>query len=112
MCPKGKLYKSYIDLELQVRRMLACYFLMQPQSREFDRCRTLYNKFLEFDPSNCNTWIKYAELELLLDDVDRARSIYEIAIASPLLDMPEVCLRLVHVVSSPAAAAVEVVHRL
>ena len=60
------------------------------QSREFDRCRTLYNKFLEFDPSNCNTWIKYAELELLLDDVERARSIYEIAIASPLLDMPEV----------------------
>lgn len=74
-CPKDKLFRGYIDLELQLR--------------EFDRCRTLYQKFLEFGPENCITWIKFAELETLLGDIDRARAIYEIAIQQPRLDMPE-----------------------
>eukprot|EP00041_Stephanoeca_diplocostata_P030923 m.948111 g.948111 ORF g.948111 m.948111 type:complete len:332 (-) comp23849_c1_seq1:16-1011(-) len=76
MCPTEKLYKGYIELELQMR--------------EFDRCRTLYNKYLEFNPANCNTWTKYAELEAILGDVERARGIYELAVEQPLLDMPEV----------------------
>lgn len=37
-----------------------------------------------------NTWTKYAELEAILGDVDRARGIYELAVEQPLLDMPEV----------------------
>lgn len=45
---------------------------------------------MEFNPSNCQTWIRYAELETILGDTDRARSIYELAVAQPLLDMPEV----------------------
>lgn len=36
------------------------------------------------------TWMKFAELEALLGDADRARAIYELAIAQPALDMPEV----------------------
>ncbi|XP_072167131.1 crooked neck-like protein 1 [Diadema setosum] len=75
-CPKDKLFKSYIELELQLR--------------EFDRCRVLYEKFLEFNPANCTTWMKYAELETILGDADRARAIYELAISQPRLDMPEV----------------------
>eukprot|EP00049_Salpingoeca_infusionum_P017943 m.355058 g.355058 ORF g.355058 m.355058 type:complete len:665 (+) comp17170_c0_seq1:140-2134(+) len=75
-CGKDKLYKGYIELELQLR--------------EFDRCRTLYNKYLEFSPSNCQTWVKYAELEAILGDHTRARHIFELAIEQPLLDMPEV----------------------
>lgn len=75
-CPKDKLYREYINLELQLR--------------EFHRCRKLYEKFLEFNPSNCTTWIKYAEMETILGDVDRSRGIYELAIAQKLLDMPEV----------------------
>jgi len=43
-CPKDKLFRGYIELELQLR--------------EFDRCRKLYEKFLEFSPENCTTWIK------------------------------------------------------
>lgn len=43
-CPKPRLYKGYIELEIKLR--------------EFDRCRTLYEKFLEFQPENCETWIK------------------------------------------------------
>ena len=75
-CKKDKLFRSYIELELQLR--------------EFDRCRILYERFLEYAPDNCSTWCRYAELETLLGDVDRARGVYEIAIAQDRLDMPEV----------------------
>uniref|UniRef100_A0A8D9B1Q8 Protein crooked neck n=1 Tax=Cacopsylla melanoneura TaxID=428564 RepID=A0A8D9B1Q8_9HEMI len=75
MCSKDKLFRGYIDLELQLR--------------EFDRCRILYQKFLEFRPENCITWMRFAELESLLGDLERARAIYELAIAQPRLDMPE-----------------------
>lgn len=44
MCPKDKLFRGYIDMEIQLR--------------EFDRCRILYQKFLEFGPENCITWMK------------------------------------------------------
>ena len=43
-CPKPRLFKGYIELEIKLR--------------EFDRCRILYEKFLEFQPENCETWIK------------------------------------------------------
>ncbi|XP_046859384.1 crooked neck-like protein 1 [Xenia sp. Carnegie-2017] len=75
-CPKDKLFREYIGLELQLR--------------EFDRCRKLYEKFLEFNSSNCTTWIKYAELETILGDTERARAIFELAVGQTLLDMPEV----------------------
>ncbi|XP_005094945.1 crooked neck-like protein 1 [Aplysia californica] len=75
-CPKNKVFRGYIDLELQLR--------------EFDRCRMLYQKFLEFSPENCTTWMKYAELETILGDIDRARAVLELAIDQPRLDMPEV----------------------
>jgi len=74
--PKDKLFREYIELELQLR--------------EFDRCRKLYEKFLEFAPANCSTWIKFAELETILGDPDRARAIFELAITQSQLDMPEV----------------------
>ena len=51
-CPKAKLFRGYIDLEIQLR--------------EFNRCRTLYDKFLQFDSENCSAWMKFAELENLL----------------------------------------------
>ncbi|KAJ8008895.1 hypothetical protein DPEC_G00083180 [Dallia pectoralis] len=75
-CPKNKLFKGYIELELQLR--------------EFDRCRKLYGKYLEFAPENCTTWIKFSELETILGDTERARAIFELAIGQPRLDMPEV----------------------
>jgi crooked neck len=77
MCPRDKLFRGYIELEIQLR--------------EFDRCRILYEKFLEFGPSNCITWMKFAELESLLGDTDRARAIFELAINQPRLDMVSLC---------------------
>jgi crooked neck len=75
-CPKDKLFRGYIDLELKLR--------------EFDRCRVLYEKWLEYNPANCATWIKYAELETALGDRERARGIFELAVGQAVLDMPEV----------------------
>ncbi|VDN26192.1 unnamed protein product [Gongylonema pulchrum] len=75
-CPRSKLFRGYIDLELQLR--------------EFDRCRILYGKFLEFAPENSSTWIKFAEMETILGDVERARAILALAVKQPALDMPEV----------------------
>ncbi|RWS26013.1 crooked neck-like protein 1 [Leptotrombidium deliense] len=75
-CPKDKLFREYIELEIQLR--------------EFDRCRILYQKFIEFSPENCTSWMKFAELEAILGETERARSVYEIAVNQQRLDMPEV----------------------
>jgi crooked neck len=76
MCPKAKLFRGYIQLEIHMQ--------------EFDRARTLYTKYLEFNASNVQTWADFAELETLLEDPERARAIYELGVEHPLLDMPEV----------------------
>lgn len=76
LCPKEKLFREYIELEIQLR--------------EFDRWRILYQKFIEFCPENCTTWVKFAELESILGETERAEAIYEVAISQPRLDMPEV----------------------
>ncbi|KAG5959517.1 NineTeen Complex (NTC) component [Claviceps cyperi] len=75
MCPKDKIFNGYIDLE---RKLF-----------EFVRCRILYEKHIEYNPANCQTWIKFAELERGLDDLDRTRAIFELAVNQPQLDMPE-----------------------
>lgn len=75
MCPKDKLFKGYIELELKLF--------------EFVRCRTLYEKHIEWNPANCQAWIKFAELERGLDDLERARAIFELATSQQTLDMPE-----------------------
>ncbi|KAH7136566.1 hypothetical protein EDB81DRAFT_84262 [Dactylonectria macrodidyma] len=75
MCPKDKVFNGYIDLE---RRLF-----------EFVRCRTLYEKHIEYNPANCQTWIKFAELERGLDDLERTRAIFELAVQQSQLDMPE-----------------------
>lgn len=70
-----QLFKKYIEIEVQLGNM--------------DRCRKLYEKYLEWAPENCYAWIKYAELEQSLSETERTRAIYELAIAQPALDMPE-----------------------
>ncbi|KAF2813469.1 putative cell cycle control protein [Mytilinidion resinicola] len=75
MCPKDKLFKGYIELELKLF--------------EFVRCRTLYEKYIEWNPANCQAWIKFAELERGLDDLERTKAIFELAVDQPQLDMPE-----------------------
>ncbi|KAF8633583.1 hypothetical protein AX15_001376 [Amanita polypyramis BW_CC] len=75
MCPKESLFKGYIDIEIELR--------------EFDRARTLYEKYIEFDPANSPAWIKFAELESQLQDFARTRAIFELGVSQSPLSMPE-----------------------
>ncbi|KAK3078352.1 NineTeen Complex (NTC) component [Coniosporium uncinatum] len=75
MSPKRKLFVGYIELETKLF--------------EFQRVRTLFMKYVEWDPTNSQAWIKFAELERGLEDMDRARAIYELAAQQPVLEMPE-----------------------
>lgn len=75
MCPKDKLFKGYVGLEMKLY--------------EFVRCRTLYEKHIEWNPANSQAWINFAKLEHSLDDLERARAIYKLATSQETLDMPE-----------------------
>ncbi|KAJ2782151.1 NineTeen Complex (NTC) component [Coemansia interrupta] len=76
MCPKRRLFRGYVELEIELR--------------EFDRVRTLYAKQLEWDPACCAAWIDFARLEEALGEPERCRALYEAAVSQHVLDMPEV----------------------
>lgn len=75
MAPKDKIFKKYIEIELHLGNI--------------DRCRILYEKYLQWSPENCYAWMKFAELEKSLDETERTRAIFELAIDQVALDMPE-----------------------
>jgi crooked neck len=50
------------------------------QLYEFERCRKIYTKQLEDFPHSSNVWMDYAEFEAGLEENERAREIYELAI--------------------------------
>jgi crooked neck len=74
-CPKAKLFREYIQLELQLG--------------EVSRCRELYQRYLQWAPDNCAAWIAFAELESTLGELERARTIFGLAVQQSALDMPE-----------------------
>lgn len=74
-CPRDKIFKMYLNLELQLGNV--------------DRCRTIYEKYLEFAPQNCLVWERYAALEHSIGETKRSRAIFELAVNQPVLDMPE-----------------------
>lgn len=82
MAPKDKTFKAYIEIEMVMGN--------------FDRCRKLYEKYLDWNPANCHAWIKFSSLERELGESQRARGIYELAISQPLLDMPEALWKVSH----------------
>lgn len=73
---KKKLYNAYIDMEVKLR--------------EFDRCRTLYEKFLSHFETQSLVWRDFARLEYQLGEVERARAILQMGIEQENLDVPEV----------------------
>lgn len=74
-CPREKIFKAYIELELQLGNV--------------DKCRQIYEKFISSQPDNSSAWVKYAELEKSLDEYDRCIAIFQAAVTQPL-DMPEI----------------------
>lgn len=73
-CPREKVIRAYIGMELQLGNV--------------DRCRKIYEKYIELFPENANAWVQYGQLEQSLDEIGRARAIFEIAVEQNL-DMPE-----------------------
>ncbi|KAL3827898.1 hypothetical protein ACJIZ3_016700 [Penstemon smallii] len=75
MAPKDKIFNKYIEMELRLGNI--------------ERCRKLYEKYLQCSPGNCYAWIKFAELEKSLSETERARAVFELAVEQCTLDMPE-----------------------
>ena len=76
LAPKPKIFDAYIEVESQLGNV--------------DRCRSLYEKSLELNPRDCESWVKYAELEKDLGETEQGRlPFFEMAIEQPALDMPE-----------------------
>ncbi|ODV89065.1 hypothetical protein CANCADRAFT_32441 [Tortispora caseinolytica NRRL Y-17796] len=69
MCPKPRLFKGYIDLELNLR--------------EFQRCRILYEKYCQKFSTTPEPFIAFANMEQNLGEDERARAIFEIALNIP-----------------------------
>ena len=62
---------------------------MEMQLTNFDRCRTIYQRYLLSYPDKPSVWINFAEMECTLEEHSRARVLYEKAITLPVLNMPE-----------------------
>lgn len=71
---KAAIFDKYIEMELTLGNV--------------DRCRKLYENYLDWSPRNSNTWVKYAELEKTLGEEERARGIFEIALGQSQLNKP------------------------
>jgi len=75
VAPKPKIFQAYVELERNLGNV--------------DRCRTLFGKLLESDPSNCKAWVDFCALEQSLAESERVRALFELAVEQPVLDLPE-----------------------
>jgi crooked neck len=71
---KPSVYKRYVELEMQLG--------------EIDRCRKIYEKWLENLPQSCEAWTRFASLEQGVGEAVRARAVFELAIGQDDLDSP------------------------
>lgn len=54
-----------------------------------ERVRTIYEKYITVFPDNPDPFIQWAEMEKSLNEIDRYRAIFELAISHPTMSMPE-----------------------
>ncbi|KAH7648380.1 hypothetical protein FG379_000304 [Cryptosporidium bovis] len=73
--PCSRLFDYYINFELKLGN--------------FDRCRLLFTKYIEFNPISADTWKKYMKFEYKLGEIKRFIGIAEAGISMPELDSPE-----------------------
>lgn len=71
---KPSVYKRYIELETQLG--------------EIDRCRKIYEKWVESMPLCCDAWVRFATLEQGVGEAARARAIYELTLKQEDIDTP------------------------
>eukprot|EP01138_Halocafeteria_seosinensis_P004022 gb/GECG01004113.1/.p1 GENE.gb/GECG01004113.1/~~gb/GECG01004113.1/.p1 ORF type:complete len:766 (+),score=139.72 gb/GECG01004113.1/:1-2298(+) len=75
VAPREKVIKKYIDIEYQLG--------------EIDRCRKLYEKYIQIFPQKSHAWSKFADLESAVGETERARAIYELGVSQEALEVPE-----------------------
>lgn len=54
-----------------------------------ERVRTIYEKYITVFPDNPDPFIQWAEMEKSLNEIDRYRALFELAISHPTMSMPE-----------------------
>eukprot|EP00920_Eleutheroschizon_duboscqi_P027736 GHVT01067865.1.p1 GENE.GHVT01067865.1~~GHVT01067865.1.p1 ORF type:complete len:677 (+),score=171.04 GHVT01067865.1:2861-4891(+) len=75
LCGKGRVFDTYAALELRLGNI--------------DNCRRIYAKSIESHPFLPRGWVNLIDLELLADEVDRARAICELAVSMDAMEEPE-----------------------
>lgn len=71
--PNKEIFEYYINIEIKLK--------------EFDRARKLYQRYIEYDSLNLDTWYKYIQLEEDLGDEDRARGLFKIILNNEVMDL-------------------------
>lgn len=64
--PNPKIFKTYSNIELKLGNL--------------QRARTILAKYIEIHPSSAQSWLAFIDLELVLQEYSRARSLFELAI--------------------------------
>lgn len=73
-CPSKKIFESYVEIENSIA--------------DFDRCRKIYEKWIETRPNDSEAWISFTNFESSLEEFERVRFIFQLAIERDL-DYPE-----------------------
>ena len=82
-CGKDSVYLSYLELELLLG--------------EVERCRRIYEKWIEQRSEKAEVWCRYAEMEDRLEEAGAGRSrIMELGVGQGRLDRPERVWKCVH----------------
>lgn len=71
------------------RKVFEAYIEIEQALLNFDNCRIIYGKWIERFPESGKAYIAFATFEANLEEFERANAIYEIAIESESLDLPE-----------------------
>jgi len=74
-CPTHRIFRHAIELETQLGAINAC--------------RALHQRYIMWAPTSSSAWIRFAEFETDLGELDRARAIYEMALTQPNVDLAE-----------------------
>ena len=63
------------------------YAAFEEAQRDFDRCRSVYERAIDVDHRNSNIWLKYAEMEMRNRHINAARNVWDRAVTlMPRLD--------------------------
>ena len=84
-----KLFGAAIGHGVVKDGVFLCYLQMEMALGEVDRCRRIFERWLQERSDAVDVWLKFAEMEEQLDELDRARRILDLATAQLQLDRPE-----------------------